>query len=250
MSQPVRSVPVTATIAAVLAFFSIVSNPSAAVAAEKGTPRRTAPNSKTVVETNTVESLTATARDSIVVITQFGREGRDDGVGAGFVISADGLVATSLHVIGEARSIRVRLRDGRSVEVTEVYASDRKLDLAIVRVNATQLRPLQLGDSDTLKQGAQVLAIGNPLGLEHSVVQGVLSARREMEGVEMLQLAIPIEPGNSGGPLLDMKGRVHGILTLKSAMTPNLGFAMPVNALKPLLQKPNPVQNIRRKPGA
>jgi regulator of sirC expression with transglutaminase-like and TPR domain len=92
-----------------------------------------------------------------------------------------------------------------------------------------------------LKQGASVVAIGNPLGLEHSVVQGVLSARREFDGIEMLQLAIPIEPGNSGGPLLDLQGRVHGILTLKSAMSPNLGFAMPVNLLKVLLERPNPI---------
>lgn len=83
--------------------------------------------------------------------------------------------------------------------------------------------------------------MGNPLGLEHSIVQGVLSAKREFRGIEMLQLAIPVEPGNSGGPLLDLQGRVQGILTSKSALTPHLGFAIPINALKLLLAKPNPV---------
>ena len=102
-----------------------------------------------------------------------------------------------------------------AVEATEVFASDRKLDLAIIRVDAAKLRPLKLGDSDQLRQGAQVVAIGNPLGLEHSVVQGVLSARREFEGIEMLQLAIPIEPGNSGGPLLDEAGNLVGIIVAK-----------------------------------
>jgi regulator of sirC expression with transglutaminase-like and TPR domain len=218
-----------------------------ACAAEKtGALRRPARTSapgpaRPATETNSVEALTAGARESIVVVTQFGRDQKEEGVGAGFVISDDGLVATSLHVIGEGRPIRVRLAGGRLVEATEVFASDRKLDLAIIRVDAGKLRPLRLGDSDKLKQGAPVVAIGNPLGLEHSVVQGVLSARREFEGIEMLQLAIPIEPGNSGGPLLDLQGRVHGILTLKSAMTPNLGFAMPVNLLKVLLERPNPV---------
>ena len=86
-----------------------------------------------------------------------------------------------------------------------------------------------------------MVAIGNPMGLTGSVVQGVLSARRELELGEMLQLAIPVEPGNSGGPVLDREGRVHGIMTMKSKVTANLGFAMPINALKPLLAKPNPV---------
>jgi len=192
-------------------------------------------------ETNTVASLTAAALDSIVVITQSGRDGTGEGVGSGFVISKDGLIATALHVIGEARSLRVRLANGRHCEVTEIHASDRKLDLAILRVEAAALSPLKLGDSDTLQQGAPVIALGNPLGLERSVVQGVVSGRRELDDVAMIQIAMPIEPGNSGGPLLDFKGRVQGILTLKSVMTPNLGFAMPVNLLKTLLEKPNPI---------
>src|SRR5207253_5133564 len=93
----------------------------------------------------------------------------------------------------------------------------------------------------TLNQSTALVEMSNPLGLERSIVQGVVSAKRDFDGVEMIQLAIPIEPGNSGGPLLDLQGRVHGLLTLKSAITPNLGFAMPVNALKSLLKKPNPV---------
>jgi regulator of sirC expression with transglutaminase-like and TPR domain len=178
---------------------------------------------------------------SVVVIAHYGRDGKQDGVGAGFVISEEGLIATSLHVIGEARPITIQLASGQRHEVIEVYASDRKFDLAIVRIEAKGLPALKLADSDSLKPGTPVLALGNPLGLEHSVVQGVVSARREFDGIEMIQLAIPIEPGNSGGPLLDLKGRVHGLLTLKSAMTPNLGFATPAKLLQPLLDKPNPV---------
>ena len=191
--------------------------------------------------TLSVKALAEQARSSVVVISHFGREGRVDGVGSGFIISEDGLIATCQHVIGEARPIMVRLADGREFQVTEVYASDRKLDLAIVRIDADGLPALPLGDSDLLKQGSLVVAMGSPQGLDHSVVQGVVSAIREFENSPMIQLAIPIEPGNSGGPLLDMQGRVHGLLTLKSALTDNLGFAMPVNALKLLLDKPNPV---------
>ena len=92
--------------------------------------------------TNSIEQLTAAVRNSIVVITHYGRDGQEDGVGAGFVISADGLVATSLHVIGEARPIRVQFASGGRVEVTEVHATDRQFDLAILRIAATNLRSL------------------------------------------------------------------------------------------------------------
>jgi regulator of sirC expression with transglutaminase-like and TPR domain len=187
-----------------------------------------------------IEALTERALKSLVVISQFSRDGDIHGVGAGFVVSADGLIATSLHVIGEGRAIHVTLPDGRKLDVTEVHAWDRNFDLAILRVAAKNLPALPLGDSDELKQGAAVVALGNPQGLDHSVVQGVVSAKRDIEGMEMIQVAIPIEPGNSGGPLIDLEGRVHGILTLKSAVTANLGFAVPVNALKALLDKPNP----------
>ncbi len=191
-------------------------------------------------ETPDVIALTERAKKSMAVITHFGRDGKQDGVGAGFVVDAGGLIATCYHVIGEARPISVEL-NGRRYEVTEVFASDRKLDLAVVRIAASNLPALKLGDSSALKQGAQVIALGNPVGLEHSVVQGVVSAKREFEGVELIQLAIPIEPGNSGGPLLDARGRVQGLLNMKSAVTANLGFAVPVNALKTLLDRPNPV---------
>lgn len=186
-----------------------------------------------------VEELAAFVRPSVVVISHFGRTGRADGVGAGFIVSSNGLIATSLHVIGEARPIRVRLDGGREYDVIEIHAWDRKRDLAVLRIAADHLPTLELGDSDSLRQGSPVIAMGNPLGLEFSVVQGVVSAKREFDGFEMIQLAVPIEPGNSGGPLLDRQGRVHGLLNMKSVLTPNLGFATPINALKELLEKPN-----------
>lgn len=189
----------------------------------------------------TVEELARSARESVVVVSHFDRNGEQEGLGAGFVVSEDGLIATSLHVIGEARPVSVELANGRRFDVVGIHAWDRMLDLAIVRIEASDLKPLRLGDSDALRQGARVVAMGNPLGLTRSIVQGVVSARRDFDGVEMIQLAIPIEQGNSGGPLLDLSGRVHGILTMKSMLTANLGFAMPVNALKSLLEKPNPV---------
>jgi len=189
----------------------------------------------------TTEQLAARVRPSLVVVSNRGRNGSDGGIGTGFVVDAAGLVATSLHVVGEARPLEIRLADGRTVAVTAIHAFDRHTDLAILRVDAGGLVPLPLGDSDALAMGADIVALGNPLGLENSVVAGVLSARRTMDGIEMLQVAMPIEPGNSGGPVIDRLGRVQGIVNSKSLLSRNLGFATPANLLKPLLEKPNPV---------
>lgn len=188
-----------------------------------------------------VEQITALARRSVVVITFAARDGKRQGLGTGFVVKGDGLIATNLHVIGEGRPITVETADGKRYPVTSVHASDRARDLALLRVAAQDLPALELGDSDQLKEGQAVIALGNPLGLTYSVVSGVVSGKREIEGRPMIQLAIPIEPGNSGGPLLDMQGRVYGILAMKSLVTRNLGFAVPINQLQPLLKKPNPI---------
>jgi serine protease Do len=190
----------------------------------------------------TVEQIAQEANESIAVILNAGRDGKQQGLGTGFVISADGLIATNFHVIGEARPVTVQLSDGSKHEATAVYASDRKLDLAIVKIDANKkLKPLPLGDSAKLPQGQAIVALGHPRGLEYSVVAGVLSGKRDMDGVSMLQLAIPIEQGNSGGPVLDPHGQVIGVVTLKSLVTANLGFAVPVNALKHLHDRPNPI---------
>jgi serine protease Do len=189
-----------------------------------------------------VTELAAKVRESTVVISVVGREGERSALGSGFVVDKDGLIATNLHVIGEARPIFVALADGRRLEATEVYATDRAMDLAVIRVNAHDLKPLELGDSAALKQGQEVVAVGNPRGLEHSVVSGVVSAIRVIDGKPMIQVAMPIEQGNSGGPLVDRQGQVEGVVTMKSVVTENLGFALAVNSLKPLLKKPNPVR--------
>lgn len=192
-------------------------------------------------EPASVAELAKKARPSIVLITMSGRESSDSRLGTGFVISADGLVATNLHVIGEARPIAVQTSDGKKLSVTEIRAWDRNLDLAVLKVDGKDLPALELGDSAKLEQGAPMVALGNPYGLKNSVVGGVISEVREIDGRRMLQLAMPVEPGNSGGPVLDGQGKVVGIVTLKSLVQQNIAFAVEVNALKPLLEKPNPI---------
>ncbi|WP_254512738.1 transglutaminase family protein [Anatilimnocola floriformis] len=189
----------------------------------------------------TVEQLAKNARQSIVVISISGRDGGQQGMGTGFVIDKTGLIATNLHVIGEARPIKIQTADGKSLQVTAIHATDRARDLAILRVAEKDLAALPLGDSDKLEQGQPIVLLGNPQGLKHSVVAGVVSGTREVEDRTLIQLAVPVEPGNSGGPVLDMQGRVQGVMTMKSAVTENLGFAVSANDLQPLLDKPNPV---------
>lgn len=199
-------------------------------------PKTKAPPPKPKTTVDLAESIAP----SLIKITQIGREGTD-GIGSGFIVSADGLIATNLHVIGEARRLQVEMHDGSTHDVTEVYGTDAHHDLSLLKIDAKNLKSLPLGDSSRVRQGESVVAMGAPEGLGFSIVQGVLSATREIDGNEMLQVAIPIEKGNSGGPLLNTQGQVIGLLTLKHVKTDNLGFAMPVNVLKELIKKPNPV---------
>jgi serine protease Do len=189
-----------------------------------------------------VEVISQEVKPSVVKVLQVGRDGLD-GLGTGFVVDGKaGLIATNLHVIGEARRLEIETSDGSKHEVVEVTATDAHWDLALLRVSGAALKPLPLADSDALKQGQPVVAMGNPEGLSFSVVEGVVSAFPDIVNeIPMIRLAMPIERGNSGGPLLDRQGRVMGLLTMKSAVTDNLGFAMPVNELKRLIAKPNPV---------
>ena len=168
---------------------TILSVPAVAGAEETGEPDGVL----------SVEQVVDLARPSLAVISLSGRDGRDLGVGTGFVIDSAGLIATNLHVIGDARPFRVELGDGRQLTVTGVHAWDRNMDLAIIQVKEQDLPALKLGKLADLKQGAPIVVMGNPHGLKESVVSGVNSGIREIEGRQMLQLAVPIEPGNSGG---------------------------------------------------
>lgn len=189
-----------------------------------------------------VEQTAEKVRPSLLTVINSNREGYAQGIGTGFVISKDGLVATNLHVVGEARPISVELQDGRRPKVTEVLAWSRRHDLIIFRLDVNDLPALELGPFEKMRQGTAVVAMGNPLGLRYSVVSGIVSEVRPIDGEEMIQLAMPIERGNSGGPLVDAEGRVRGIVNMKSAVTDNLGYAIPVTALRDLLTHPAPVR--------
>jgi regulator of sirC expression with transglutaminase-like and TPR domain len=190
-----------------------------------------------------LETLVSRVRASLVAIRVDDRDGRQVGIGTGFFVDARGLIATNFHVIGEGRSIQVEWGKGRVLKVEGIEAFDRKADLALVRVaqDSAPFPALPLNLRNDLQQGSEVLAFGNPLGLEYSVVRGIVSALREVEGQSLIQLAMPIEPGNSGGPVVDLDGHVHGIVNMKSAVDDNLGFAIPIDQLQKLIDRPNPI---------
>lgn len=220
----------------------LVSGVSLAADSEKSVPesKPSAP-SQTKSETDrSLEVLVKKVMPSVAIVTHTGRDGTREGLGTGFVIGK-GLIATNLHVIGEARPIDIEFADGSRYAATAVHASDRKLDLAIVRIDADALPVLPLGDSDSIQQGQAVVAIGNPLGLAHSVTPGIVSARRDDPDQPMLQLGMQVLPGNSGGPVLDMQGRVHGVVTQRSLIAKHVGYAVTINSIKQLLEKPNSV---------
>ena len=204
------------------------------------TPLTAAADDTSAAGIQTVEQLTACVQQSLVVLEATGREGRRRGEGTGFAV-ADDLIATARHVIGDGRPINVLLPDGRRPEVTHVYAQAAHLDLVILKTKPHGLPPLQLGDPDQAKTGVAVVAMGHPHGLRNSVVSGVISGRHDIDGISMIQLAMAIEPGNSGGPVVDRNGVVLGMVALKSAASDNIGFAIPVNHLQSLLDSPNPI---------
>ena len=186
--------------------------------------------------------LAAQIKPSVVTISSTNRGGGSWGVGTGFVVDSAGIIATNFHVIGEHREFVVERMNGQVHQPVEILAIDRSLDLALIRIDQDGLPALPLGDSDKISPGQSVLSIGNPLGYGLSVSQGVISAVRELEfgdGRPMIQVAIPIEAGSSGSPVVNLEGEVLSILTIKSGGS--IGFGIPSNALASLMDEKNPI---------
>ncbi len=159
-------------------------------------------------------------------------------VGTGFFVSANGRIATNLHVIAGGGILRVKLSDESVHLAKRVVAFDQSRDLAIIEIDAPRAMPiLQLGDSDTVQPGDAVIAVGNPLTFDYTVSDGLISSVRPFDNDVILQISAPISQGSSGGPLFNAFGQVIGIATLVVTEGQNLNFGMPVNYLKPMLAK-------------
>lgn len=160
-------------------------------------------------------------------------------LGSGFIIHAKGLILTNNHVIEEADKIKVILQDEREFEA-QVIGRDPKTDLALIKVESdVSLPTVPLGNSDALRIGEWVLAIGNPFGLSHTVTAGIVSAKGRVIGAgqydDFIQTDASINPGNSGGPLFNTRGEVVGINTAIIAGGTGIGFATPINLVKELV---------------
>lgn len=165
---------------------------------------------------------------------------RQRALGSGIIISKDGYIVTNNHVIAGAQKIKVILSDGRTFK-GRVVGADRKTDLALVRINANNLPALQFGDSDKIRPGDWVIAVGNPFGLEHTVTQGIISATGRAIGSgpyeNFIQTDAPINPGNRGGPLVNMLGEVIGINTAIIKSGQGIGFAIPSNTAQRIVSQ-------------
>jgi len=184
-----------------------------------------------------IPAISREANGSVVSIIMSDKEGHPIAQGSGFLISKNGRVVTNYHVIKTGSSAMIKLPDGAFFPVDGVIASDKDRDVAIIKAHGNGFRTLTLGDSARLQVGEEVVAIGNPLSLESTVSNGIVSAIRtvEDEGGKFLQITAPISPGSSGGPLFNMAGEVVGITTSYVKSGENLNFAIPINDVKPIL---------------
>ena len=168
---------------------------------------------------------------------------KESGLGSGVIVSGDGYILTNNHVIDNADEITVRLSDKR-VFKGKVIGADPKTDLAVVRINAGKLPYLKLGDSDQLKVGEMVIAVGNPFGLNQTVTSGIISAKGRAnvglaEYEDFLQTDAPINPGNSGGAMVNIRGELIGINTAiltSSGGSEGVGLAIPSNMAKSVME--------------
>jgi len=158
------------------------------------------------------------------------------GNGSGVIIDHEGHILTNNHVIQGADEVQITLNDGRAYPA-KVIGSDAYSDIAVLKIDAPDLKPAPLGDSDALRPGEWVLAVGSPLGFDHTVTLGIISAlSRRVPDINMnldfIQTDAAINPGNSGGPLVNLDGKVIGINTAISGRGQNIGFAIPISVAK------------------
>lgn len=163
--------------------------------------------------------------------------------GTGFIIDSNGYILTNQHVVENAGNITVKLQDPDKSYTARVVGQDHDLDVALLKIDGKNLPTIPMGDSDTMRIGDAVIAIGNPLGLDHTVTTGVVSAKgrpitiQDRSYKNLIQTDAAINPGNSGGPLINMQGQVIAINTAVSTEAQGIGFAIPINTAKSIIQE-------------
>jgi hypothetical protein len=180
--------------------------------------------------------ITKKISPGVVLIRGTGSSGEI--LGTGFIISSDGKIATNLHVVESLKNGGVQLASGEKFDAFSVLAFDARKDIAIIKIPGFDLPTVALGNSNNVQVGEPVLAVGSPLGLQGTVTTGVVSSMRDDPtggGFKVLQTDASVNPGNSGGPLVNRQAEVIGIVTFKIRGGENLNFAIPINYLRGLM---------------
>jgi S1-C subfamily serine protease len=203
-----------------------------------GTSRPLSHTAQSAPPRKDIPTIAKAANGAIVTIVTAAND-KPIALGTGFLVSPDGVIVTNYHVIKTGNVAVVKFPDGTILPVDGVLAIDKVRDLAIIKIHGKSFPTLTLGNSDQIQVGEEVVAIGNPLGLELTVSNGILSGIRsdEKEDGKLLQITAPISRGSSGGPLFNMFGEVVGINVMFLEGGESLNFAIPVNDAKNLLQK-------------
>lgn len=184
----------------------------------------------------TPAEIAARAMPAVVVIRSA------QSLGTGFVVRKDGWIATNFHVIASAKELSITVPERGEFPVRDVLVADPNHDLAVLRIDAEGLPTLPLGDFQAVRPGDALIAIGHPLGFERTVSNGLVSAVRHVsDSLTLLQISAPIAPGSSGGPLIDVQGRVIGVATAMIRSGQNLNLGIPVTYLKEALSNTAPV---------
>ena len=222
----------------VLAAVTLSAVAIAGIATFRGSSRHSSTDAATnsrLPNSSTPREIASRAQAATVQLKGLDLNGNLMGQGTGFFLSTDGFIATNLHVLREAQSVQVVTLTGEIYDVVYYVTADPRRDIAILKIPIDDARPLPLAADDSLQVGDPVFVMGNPLGQVGTFSDGLVSARRTLEGVSWLQITAPISPGSSGGPVLNSRGEVIGIATLMLTGGQNLNYAVPVRFVRPLI---------------
>jgi len=178
-------------------------------------------------------------KKGVVLVSSFDKRHNEIRNGSGFLITKDGYMITNYHVISGAHYVSVKFEDGKTIEKVYLVAKDQQKDLAVLNISINTPHCFYLGNSDDVKIGEEIMVIGNPLGyLEGTVSDGIISAIRDFNGKKYIQITAPVSMGNSGGPLINKKGEVIGVVTagVPPIFGQNLNFALPINYVRDVIK--------------